>query len=399
MTDKVTLAQLYNATVQVFSTVELKCLAGSKSSTGYNNPIACERCPLGTYSGAGATSCTECPINLPRTLTTGAPSLSSCVKCPLGFYCPVGMSPQPCPGGFYEPIGADVRDRTIATCEARTCAEGYWCGAGASEGGSYQKNVIFPEIVSAASVLGLEKSIHFDIGNALSLDTIEIAVTSTLPSWLTIPLSVSIDSSSSSSINAVMNTTLFADVNSDLFGHENASALINFEWYRTLDPSTTFSFHIRFDFTMVTVIVTPAEFRYSANQGSNDLTPPIPTKIDVFNTMCSYSVSVTIKSISCSNGLPFPPWISFTDADPFSTKTIEEQAGLPTTIRFELISDNLEANDSPIGNIADRYVLTETPPAEYETTCIKFDFTVDGQNINVTRQVSLLFRLLRKVSF
>lgn len=68
---------------------------------GATTKSVCTFCPSGTYSGSGASTCTECPIGKASNVTA-ATEISTCVECEAGSYCPRGSSyPILCPSGTW----------------------------------------------------------------------------------------------------------------------------------------------------------------------------------------------------------------------------------------------------------------------------------------------------------
>lgn len=390
-----------NITVDVTALISAPCDVGTSSANGFNYPTPCEFCQLGTYSQSRqAVSCTSCPDNFPRTLAVGAISSSQCTKCPLGYYCPIGSPPVLCPAdGGYEPIGSDQDDRRSSGCVVVPCAPGYWCGPGAAEGVTYIQNLQVSD-VSIAVVLGLVKTIPLPVTNVLrDFGDIILNVTSSLPVWLKItPTSIALPPlTSASSVDVVMDSTQFANPSGPLFGTEIANTTVQFSWNRESEPTNVFYFNISFSFQLVTVIVTPNNFRYSISEFGDSLTPPIPTEMDVFNTMCNYSVNMIISPQAC-DGRPFPSWFSFLDSNPFALKFIEEQAGLPTAVKFDLDQTGLAAYQGNLTANGSSNVISAIPAALYETTCVKYTFAIIDTGITITREAEVAFRLLRLVS-
>ena len=393
---------LFDGTVQLDAITALPCVAGSFSSTGTNHPHLCEMCPLGTYSATNKSLvCTECGESAPATDSVGSSKSLMCKKCPLGKYCPVGSAPLPCPAnGGFEPIGSQNKDRFAANCVSIPCQPGYFCGEGAAEGVNYEKLLDFPRVVSVAAVLGQEKDAPIAFEKVLEVgEDLTVILNSTLPTWLSIPSTFSVVSTSSNpAIKGTVKSLIFGTSTSEFFNQENANFEANFLWHPASQPENQFPIKVRFEFTLVTVILTPEKFQYSTSQrgisGEIELSPPIDTEIDVFNTMCDFAVTMKIQNRSC-NGEPFPEWFKVDDPVFFDGFKIEEQAGLPTTITFNLASVHLLANSISLFDPSALSIPEPIPPAVFESTCLKFDFSVNTLDLQVSRQVDVQFRLLR----
>ena len=91
-----------------------QCSAGTYSSAG---ATSCTQCPAGTYSSAGASSCTQCPAG--KYSSAGS---SSCSTCSAGYYSTSGSSScSKCAAGKYSSAGS-------SSCS--TCPAGTYSGAG-----------------------------------------------------------------------------------------------------------------------------------------------------------------------------------------------------------------------------------------------------------------------------
>ena len=79
------------------------CVAGTYSGAGAS---ICTACPMGTYSDtAGATQCTTCPVGTFGTIDTNAGyanSASYCSRCTPGTYGPDGYNCYQCPAGTFQ---------------------------------------------------------------------------------------------------------------------------------------------------------------------------------------------------------------------------------------------------------------------------------------------------------
>jgi hypothetical protein len=95
-------------------------------------PIVPQRCPAGTYSAAGATTCTAASPGYTSGSTAGTQTI-----CPEGYSCTnPALPPQPCPTGTYSPAGATTCTPASAgytsgsTAGTQTiCPEGYSCSS------------------------------------------------------------------------------------------------------------------------------------------------------------------------------------------------------------------------------------------------------------------------------
>ena len=372
-----------NRTVYVHGTVSQYCQLGTASSTGTNYPHICEFCELGTYAPTtGLTSCTPCPESIPETSGIGKTSLSDCQQCPLGWYCPIGSPPLICPeSGGYEPFNAQLSDRRVVDCVSVPCSPGYWCGPGAAEGSTYVQVLIFENMISSATVLLQSWTTDAIFENLDTNDSIVIKPTF-LPDWASFtPITVG---ANSEAIGQFVFDT--AKMNSTSVVTSNAI----FEWYKEKDPSLSFNISIYLEFTIVTVIVTPTSFQYSAAAITEQLNSPIPTQMQIFNTLCNNSVTLTISSTTCT-GINYPGWFLFGFPSPFSPILIDAQAGLPTTVTFSLDPAKLNVTKYNFTGLT-HAPLSGIPVALYSELCFNMNFELNGLNIVVVTPIYVQFR-------
>ena len=98
------------------------CASGTYSDVEYLG--VCKLCPVGTYSGSGATYCSNCAIG-----TYTAIGSSSCsATCPAGYYAQLGGNQcLPCPPGFYSSVSGIT---SLSNC--LPCGTGYYSLAGSA---------------------------------------------------------------------------------------------------------------------------------------------------------------------------------------------------------------------------------------------------------------------------
>ena len=112
-----------------------ECPAGKYSAGGkvyYGSTLSCTNCPVGTYSGKGASSCTKCPEGY----TNASEGSSKCelrTTCPAGQYLDKGVC-KACPAGKYSAAGAT----SCTTCAAGTYSKGGAASCSSCAIGTYQ---------------------------------------------------------------------------------------------------------------------------------------------------------------------------------------------------------------------------------------------------------------------
>ena len=373
---------VFNSSIEVVSTVSQKCQAGTISSTGTNYPEICSLCPLGTYSEfpLGSTTCTDCPENIPRTLNEGAGSLADCIQCPLGSYCPVGSNPILCPkSGGYEPnnTASHLKDRNASDCVVVPCEETYWCGPGAAEGTTYIKCFDFNEI-STTAVIKQQKTVNGFFQSLIDTSGITILPIDSTP--VVVMNSFSINPLSSVQPPITFETALISGA------HYNAS--LPLLWYRD-NPLDNFTFHLPVSIQIVTIIITPTSFSLDMSIQTRALNPPIPTVIQVYNTLCNNSISVRANSTDCYSQ-PYPDWFYFQDfAVKNSSLLVLPQAGLPLDVSFGL---------DPTSLIGSSIVAPINVNAPILPLCFNVEAELNGLQISVTQTIQIAYRLLRPVS-
>jgi hypothetical protein len=373
---------VYNRTIELDINVGARCEPGTKSSTGTNVPIPCDVCPVGTYSTVGLSSCIDCPADVPFTLAIGSVALTDCIKCPLGQYCPVGSDPLPCPmSGFYEGPGDDVLDRRPEDCvKTKRCDNGFWCGAGAALGSSYVRELAIAPL-STTTVIRQRKSVLLTLENLRNDDNIIVRMNTATPNWfLFSPLQI--DQSMAASAPVVIESALLGDA-------DKVNSNVTLEWFLSNSPDNVFTYSFPVTITIVGIIVTPLSFQTSIAAGSDVLIPPIPTEVQVYNTLCNNSVRVTVLSNDC-HGVPLPDWFNLTGTDPFNPRPIDPQNGLPLTIAFKLVN-------SPSLTAAREDDFQLNRPTPFLSLCVNLDLELVGLGINVPETLNISFRLLKPV--
>lgn len=269
----------------------------------------------------------------------------------------------------------------------------YWCGAGAAEGISYIKAFeAFP--ITGSTVIRSQKTfqlpIQFPVEAETENNTIRISKLAGIDPWNALVNANNnfspIPADEIRKVPIRIDSTTFNDV---------INAPLRLQWRYLTGPLATgerFNFSVPVDINIFSLIVTPSIFDYSTTPNDTSiLFPDIPPIMEVYNTLCAFSVNVQVERMNCAGDdlLASAPWFSLTGLDPFSIRVIEIGSGVALKVPFALDASALVVSPFKQRN-------TEgTPAATRVSTCLNMNLTINGLEVTLIRNIEISFRLLR----
>ena len=279
-------------------------------------------------------------------------------------------------------------DRDPAKCESNPCAAGWWCGPGAAEGSTYVEVLQFTPIVGS-TVIKQKKTFTLFVTNVALLDDTWIYLPSPpnpKDKWFVFQDSqYRLKSDSTHGFPVIIDSSSFDN------GFINQTVTLQWTYFINNAPDPfTFNLSVPISISVFSLIISPPDFSYSVlRDDPTALSPPIAPIIEVFNTLCSNSITYKVAPVDCDGTTALPSWLALTDENPFADRFVDVQSGVSSKVAFALNGSELTVKPFALKN------RNGTSAAVYSRTCLQLNLTLNGLDATIIRNINVSLRQLR----